>query len=100
MRYTPCETMDFVTHWGSGRGFYGLFEQIPCYNNSPTYRPDDVSTTTSVTTTSAITSSSTTTTKKPNCDRDTMDKTFRIEIDKGFETCSINVYKSSQVNIT
>lgn len=89
LRYKPIEDIHFVTDkcfWG--RGFYGLFEQIPCQDVYPSTQDDEIPTST-VQPFSTIT---------PTCDRDIQENYFRIEIDRNFVTCSITISRSSPVS--
>lgn len=92
LRYKDTEIIRFVTDsCNCGRGFNALFEQIPCQHDDHTFRPDDEIPTSST--------SIPTSTMNPLCDRDIQEEYFVIEIVRSFETCSINITKSSPVSI-
>lgn len=90
MRDKYHEDIRFVTDkYYCGRGFYALFEQIPCRDNDHTFKPDD-----EIPTSTKIPS----TTPNATCDRIIQDKYFKIEIDRSFETCSLKIKRFSDVS--
>lgn len=88
LRNTDSEELRFRTDgYYCSRGFYGLFEQIPCQHDNHTFRPnDDVPTTTTV---DPFTT---------ECNRNIQEIYFVIRVDRNFETCSIKINKTSEVS--
>lgn len=91
MRDKLYEDIRFVTdNYYCGRGFYALFEQIPCQDDDHSFSPDD----------EIPTSTTSSTTPNTTCDRNIQDKSFKIEIDRSFETCSIKIKRFSDVSLS